>query len=72
MGSAKTVANKGLKAVDCWSGGKNTKLQPMIAFPIDGPKTTDAIKRQEKKLFLIYVECFELSVEYFGKIATFF
>ena len=47
-------------------------LQPMIIFPIDNPKTTEAIKRQVKKLVLIYVECFELSVECFGKRATFF
>ena len=47
-------------------------LQPMLAFPIDDPKTKEATKRQIKKLVLIYVECFELSVECFGKIAKFF
>ena len=31
-------------------------LQLTIAFPIDDPKTTEAIKRQAKKLVLIYVE----------------
>ena len=47
-------------------------LQPMLAFPVDYPKTTDEIKRQVKNLDLIYVECFELSVECFGKKATIF
>ena len=51
---------------------QNTTLQLMIAFPIDDPKATEAIKRQAKKLVSIYVECFELSVEFFGKRATFF
>ena len=37
-------------------------LQLMIAFPIDDPKTTEAMEKQVKKLVLIYVECFELSV----------
>ena len=47
-------------------------LQPMIAFPKDNPKTTEAIKRQVKKLVLIYVGCFELSIDCFSKRATFF
>ena len=47
-------------------------LQLMLAFPVDDPKTTEAIKRQVKKLVLVYVECFELSVECFGKRATIF
>ena len=44
----------------------------MLAFPVDDPKTTEAIKRQVKKLVLVYVECFELSVECFGKRLTIF
>ena len=47
-------------------------LQPMLAFPVDDPKTAEAVKRQIKKLVLIYIECFELSVECFGKRATIF
>ena len=47
-------------------------LQPMIIFPIDDSKTTEAIKRQVKKLVLIYEECFELPIECFSKRATFF
>ena len=47
-------------------------LQPTLAFPVDDPKTTEAVKRQVKKLVLIYVEYFELSVECFGKRATIF
>ena len=42
----------------------------MLAFPVDDPKTTEAINRQVKKLVLVYVECFELSIECFGKRAT--
>ena len=45
-------------------------LQLTLALPVDDPKTTEAIKRQVKTLVLIYIECFELSVEYFGKRAT--
>ena len=32
----------------------------MLALPVDDPKTTEAMKRQVKKLVLVYVECFEL------------
>ena len=32
-------------------------LQPMLAFPVDNLKTTEAIKRKLKKLDLVYVEC---------------
>ena len=45
-------------------------LQPMLAFPVDDPKTIEAIKKQVKKLALVYTGCFELSVECFGKRAT--
>ena len=47
-------------------------LQPTLAFPVDDPKTTEAIKIHAKKLVLFYVDCFELSVKCFGKIATIF
>ena len=47
-------------------------LQLMLAFPIDDSKTTEAIKRQEKKLVIVYIECFELCIECFGKRSTIF
>ena len=47
-------------------------LQLMLAFSVDDPKTTEAIKKQVKKLVLVYKECCELPVECFGKRVTFF
>ena len=51
VGSATTVANRDTKLAECWSGGKNTNAPTdMIAFPIDDPKTTEAIKNTNKKV----------------------
>ena len=66
LGSVTTVASMGHKAAECWSGGKNTMLQPKHALPIYGTEAKQIVKREAVELVFIYVKCYQLFIKFFS------
>ena len=46
-------SKQGHKATECWSGGKNTTLQPANTIPTDDTKTNKIVKREIEKPILV-------------------